>query len=210
MASNNNIYKMSNAGGFKSLTRYYDMLAGNTVWNPWSPAGAYESIATTTVGSGGTATITFSSIPSTYTHLQIRSLSKMTSTAGSNDDGYIIRANSDTGSNYAWHMIYGVGSGSAFSTGGSSQTRMYPYGLPFAGNNGWGAMVTDVLDYGSTSKNKTFRYLSGYDDNGDGDVLLASGVWLNSSTAISSITFTSPYGNFAEYSSFALYGIRGN
>lgn len=206
MANNNQIYKMSNAGGFKSLTRYYDMLAGNTVWNPWSPVGSYDALATVTLSSA-TASIEFAGIPQGYKHLQVRSIAKMTSTAAANDDGYIVQVNGDTGSNYAWHMLYGVGSGSAYATGGSATTRMYPYGLPFAGNNGFGAMVTDVLDYTNTSKNKTFRFLSGYDNNGNGDMLLASGLW-TSTSAITSIKFTPPYGNFAQYSSFALYGVK--
>jgi hypothetical protein len=37
-------------------------------------SNSYESIATTTVGSGGSATVTFSSIPATYKHLQVRTL----------------------------------------------------------------------------------------------------------------------------------------
>jgi len=170
--------------------------------------GDYESISTVTVGAGGQSSVSFTSIPGTYKHLQIRSIAKMTSTAASGDDGYIIQVNGDTAANYSWHMIYGVGSGGAFSTGASAATRMYPYGLPYAGSNvGWGAMVTDVLDYANTSKNKTFRFLSGYDSNGIGDVLLASGARY-STAAITSITLTSPFGNFAQHSSFALYGIK--
>ena len=170
--------------------------------------GDFESIATyTPTGS----TFTFSSIPSTYKHLQIRSVAKMTSTAASGDDGYIITVNGDSGSNYNWHMMYGIGSGPTYTgTGGSSQTRMYPYGLPFSGgsNIGWGAMVTDILDYADTNKNKTFRFISGYDTNVAGDMVFASGVWLNTA-AISSITIAAPYGNFTSGSSFALYGIKG-
>lgn len=169
---------------------------------------SYESIATATpTGSS----FSFTSIPSTYKHLQIRSIAKMTSTAASGDDGYIVTVNGDSGSNYTWHMIYGIGSGPAYAaTGGSSQSRIYPYGLPFSGgsNIGWGAMVTDILDYSNTNKNKTFRFLSGYDTNGAGDMVLASGLWMNTA-AISSITIAAPYGNFASGSSFALYGIKG-
>jgi hypothetical protein len=173
---------------------------------PTAPVfNSYESIMTATpTGS----TFTFSVIPSDYKHLQIRSLAKMTSTAGANDDGYIIQINGDTGSNYAWHMLYGTGNGVANATGGTSQTRMYPYGLPFGGNNGFGAMITDVLDYTNTNKNTTLRFLSGYDNNGAGDVLLASGLWMNTS-AVTSITISASYGNFASGSHFALYGIKG-
>lgn len=169
---------------------------------------SYESIMTATpTGSS----FTFTSIPSTYKHLQIRSIAKMTSTAASGDDGYIVTVNGDTGSNYNWHMVYGIGSGSTYGAGGGgSTTRMYPYGLPFSGgsNIGWGAMVTDVLDYADTNKNKTFRFLSGYDTNGAGDMVFASGLWMNTA-AITSITIAAPYGNFSTGSSFALYGIKG-
>jgi hypothetical protein len=172
------------------------------------PYGAYDALATVTVPSGGAASITFAGIPTGYKHLQIRSLAKMTSTAASADDGYIIQVNGDTGSNYSWHMMYGIGSGSTYATGGTSTTRMYPYGLPFNANVGFGSMITDVLDYASVTKNKTFRFLSGYDNNGSGDILEASGAWYNSSNAITSITFTPPYGNFAQYSQFSLFGVK--
>ena len=62
------IYKASNAGGMSSLAQYVDMLAGN----PAVVLSSYDSIATVTVGSGGSSSIVFSSIPQTYKHLQIR------------------------------------------------------------------------------------------------------------------------------------------
>ena len=72
MPSNNYIYKMSNAGGMSTVTRYTDMLAGNAVWNPWEPQGAYDALSTVTVPAGGVATITFAGIPNTYKHRQLR------------------------------------------------------------------------------------------------------------------------------------------
>lgn len=49
------VYKLSNAGGFTSKQRYTSMLAGNAAYQPSS----FESIATTTVGAGGTSSVTF-------------------------------------------------------------------------------------------------------------------------------------------------------
>ena len=64
------IYKLSTAGSFAtSRTLYKSALAGNAVFVPNYAVGAYDSIATVTV-STATPTITFSSIPSTYTHRQ--------------------------------------------------------------------------------------------------------------------------------------------
>lgn len=201
MPSNNNIYKMSNAGGFKSLTRYYDMLAGNAVWNPWEPAGAYESIAAVTVPSGGLASVTFSSIPQTYSHLQLRVFALNTAIPQGGD--VYMRLNGDTGSNYNAHYLYGGGSSAAAGV----NTNTYVYAAFNAVTNP-GVGITDILDYTSTNKNKTTRSLIGNDRNGAGDIALTSGLWLNTS-AITSISVFPGANSFAQYSQIALYGIKG-
>jgi hypothetical protein len=172
--------------------------------------GAYDSIATSTVGSGGAASITFSSIPSTYTHLQIRGIAKWDTTA--NDISSIqYQLNGDTGSNYSYH--YARGSGSATSaTGVASQTSAISSSSMPTNNssyaNMFGAVVFDLLDYTNTSKYKTIRTLSGVDTNGGtyGYINFSSGLWMNTS-AVTSITVKLD-GSIAQYSSFALYGIK--
>lgn len=163
---------------------------------------SYESIMTTTVGAGGTSTITFSSIPSTYKHLQIRYINT-TSTVNQN---LYITFNSDTGSNYSWHRLFGDGS-SAIADAGSTTTYMQ-IGRSGGNSTSFAGGVMDVLDYSTTSKYKTARSLYGTDQNGSGLIFLASGLWQNTA-AVSTITFTPASGNFAQYSSFALYGIKG-
>jgi len=77
----------------------------------FAPSGAYESIATTTVGSGGASTITFSSIPSTYTHLQIRSINRNTRGLSGMVATLAMSFNSDvTAGNYYRHRLEGDGS----------------------------------------------------------------------------------------------------
>jgi hypothetical protein len=165
-------------------------------------ANSYESIATTTVGSGGSATITFSSIPSTYQHLQIRGLT-LSSSANNN---IIVRLNSDTGTNYSYHVLNGTGT-IAESYGGTSSTIMSA-GYTGASSNA-SVFVTDILDYGNTNKYTTIKSLGGIDQNGSGYVNLHSGAWRNTA-AVTTITITHGAAvNFAEYSSFALYGIKG-
>ena len=171
---------------------------------------SYESIATTTVGSGGAATITFSSIPSTYTHLQLRATLR-TSDSGSSAGDIVIQFNSDTGTNYSNHILYGNGS-SAGAAGASSQSKNYTIftSTAIAGASYFGAAIVDVLDYANTNKYKTIRSLSGADyNNTNGQVRFGSSVWLNTNV-VSTITLTDYVGtNFAQYSSFALYGIKG-
>jgi hypothetical protein len=160
----------------------------------------YESIATTTLSSGAT-TITFSSIPSTYKHLQIRTM--FVSSALVNP---ILRFNSDTGANYSWHHLYGDGA-SVASNGGASATLMYFSYIAGTFATNPAVTITDVLDYANTSKYKTARTLSGYDSNGNGEIAVWSGNWRNTA-AITSITLYNDQGNFNTNSSFALYGVK--
>jgi hypothetical protein len=65
----------------------------------------YEPIATTTLGTAGT-TITFTSIPSTYTDLKL--VLSVSSFSTANEP--ILRFNNDSGANYAWTRMIGTGS----------------------------------------------------------------------------------------------------
>jgi hypothetical protein len=169
--------------------------------------GDYESIASTTVGAGGSSSVTFSGIPSTYTHLQIRFIARSTFASG-NIDIVGMQLNSDAANNYAWHWLFGDGS----SPGAGSATTTSNITFRDINNanttaNTFGAFVIDILDYANTSKYKTTRALGGYDANGNGKINSDSGLWMNTN-AVSNIALYAGNANFAQYSSFALYGIK--
>ena len=171
-------------------------------------AGDYESIATVNVGSGGQATITFSSIPATFKHLQVRYMSR--SATATTTDVLSWRFNSDSGSNYSRHFLFGDGA-SVTSGAAVSDTRMTTDGTTgaTATSNIFGVGVVDILDYADTNKYKTLRALSADDRNGAGLMVMNSGNW-RSFSAVSTITIvTNSTANFAQHSQFALYGIRG-
>jgi hypothetical protein len=172
-------------------------------------ANSYESIATVTVGSGGTASVSFTSIPATYTHLQIRALSR-SDRASAAGDGMLVRLNSDTGGNYAYHYLQGDGSSATAGADTSVTSMIIPRSGSASQTSGiFGVTVLDLLDYANTNKYKTLRTLGGNDANGSGIVALFSGLWQNTN-AVTSITIDQQNGpNFVEYSSFALYGIKG-
>jgi hypothetical protein len=170
----------------------------------FAPSGAYDSIATTTVGAGGASSVTFSSIPSTYTHLQIRT-NELNSSSIASD--LKITFNSDTGSNYSQHLLWGNGT-SPSAAGFTNQS--YAVGAIMGSTTAPAASVVDILDYTNTNKYTTVRGLSGVDVNGAGGfVFFNSSAWLNTA-AITSITLTAYAGTINQYSSFALYGIKGN
>jgi hypothetical protein len=202
------VAKLSSAGGVKSLTRYVGVLAGNTVWNSYDPSG-YEPIAVATVPTGGLASVSFGSIPLTYSHLQIRFLAR---TARANqEDNLQLRFNSDSGNNYAAHVLYGDGATAAsFSDGSSISFNTRTVVAAASATSGvFGAGVIEIVDYANTSKNTTVRSLSGYDNSGNGQVRFSSGLWVNTA-AVTSITILSANAaNISQYSSFALYGIKG-
>jgi hypothetical protein len=172
---------------------------------------SYESIATVTVGSGGSSTITFSSIPSTYKHLQIRALVKDNRSGVEFDNNYL-RYNNDSGSNYYSHQLSGNGStASAFASGADTAAIYTTAPGGSIGASIFSGVVIDILDYASTNKNKVTRSLHGFDSNSVGTVRLVSSLWSNTAAInrIDLITNISPASTIQEYSSFALYGIKG-
>jgi hypothetical protein len=181
--------------------------------NPFTFAvagGDFESIATVTVGSGGAQTISFTSIPSTYQHLQIRGLLRTERTNSSSGDVAQLTFNSDTGNNYALHALSGDGS-AASANADSSRANILLYRTSTDNNSAsiFGAFVVDILDYASTTKTKTLRNFGGYDANGSGLIYVSSGLW-NSTSAITSITI-GPGGqsnDLDEYSTLALFGVK--
>jgi hypothetical protein len=190
----------------------------NTIVGLLSPSGVltdYESIATTTVGAGGSATVSFTSIPSSYSHLQLRYIAQ-TDRATFSVDAVKFQLNSDTGNNYVWHFLTTAGAspGTTAVSGATTGTSSWANSAAGTTTGGqFGTAILDVLDYTNTNKYKTGRYLSGLDTNGftsgfAGTVGINSGLWMNTA-AITRIDITPVTGTlFTQYSSFALYGIK--
>ena len=186
-----------------SIVALYDSGAGGG-------GGAYESIATVTA-SGGESSLSFTSIPSTYTSLQIRGITRAND-ASTNASDMTIRFNSDTASNYAYHILQGTGA-AASASGGATQSLIYTFRNVAGGGADagiFGASIVDVHDYASTSKYKTLRAFAGSDRNAADTTYrmqISSGLW-QSTSAITSITLGCG-ANFASGTVFSLYGIKG-
>jgi hypothetical protein len=177
---------------------------------PTAPVtNSWESIQTFTVGSGGSSSIDFTVIPSTYKHLQIRWLARNASNSPYQASAVFLRMNNDTSSTYWNHGLYGNGSSAgAFSQSNTGYMNIIEAIANDASANIFSAGVLDILDYADTNKNKTVRSFFGVDKNGSGGVSLYSGSW-GSTSAINRLTLIPQTSPFQQYSSFALYGIKG-
>lgn len=160
----------------------------------------YTPLATTTLGSAASS-ITFSSIPSTYTDLRVI-FTSTTTIAGAN---FLLYFNNDSGTNYSY--TYLNGSGSAASSGQATGTA---YG--FAGSITTGSntsipnfIAIDVFSYaGSTYK--TALCQSSNDQNGSGDVSSIVNLW-RSTSAINRVDITCNGTTMKTGSTATLYGI---
>ena len=179
------------------------------------PFGAYDALATITVPSGGSASVTFSGIPTGYKHLQIRTINQNNRSTYTTSDNFM-RLNNDSGNNYAWHALAtsaAAGSNAVDAGSGTTAAGIYPFTTSsgVAGST-YGAAIIDLLDYQST-QNKTVRILSGADTNGvtasyQGFAEFGSGLYI-SSNPITSVTILPYFGSlFNQNSQFALYGVK--
>lgn len=183
------------------------MLAGNPVFEDWQPGKDFDSIATTTVTTS-TATISFTSIPQTYRHLQIRAIGRATGTTGAGENTLVSFNSDTTAANYGFHNILGDGASATAQYFGLSRViANAAFTTDTTAASIFGVFVADILDYTNTNKYKTIRTLNGQDQNGSGRMMLNSLLWSNTA-AISRIDLTCGAGNFAQYTKIALYGVK--
>jgi len=163
-------------------------------------ANTFAAIATATAGSGGLASIQFTSIPNTYTDLCIK-LSARTTNAYFRDS-VEIRFNS-VNANLACTFI--IGQTSTVSAGPASVVTVEVEGNT---NNANLFSIGDIYipSYRSSNyKNVSVTYGSPNTTSGSNAIGMTSGIWSDTS-AITSIILTSA--SFMQYSTATLYGIK--
>lgn len=207
------IFKFSNAGGFRTYTRYNNFLAGNPATSP--DTGSMFPLGVFTLASAQTS-VTFNNIPQTYTHLQIRANIGKASTG--NNQIVQIKYNNDSSALYKSHNLLGDGASASSSDFNNTSPANTAGVLCFRADNSidtFTSVVADLLDYRNTSKNKTLRSLYGFDTNGTangasqlGFVGMFSTLYINTNAInrIDIIGFNS--NTFPANSTFSLYGVN--
>jgi len=166
----------------------------------WAPEGAYDALATVTL-TGSVSEVVFVGIPAGYKHLQLRAF-----TFGSVvDENLRLRFNGDTASDYSRHSLNSNNTSTALSYATAPESYI---GIGGVGNTTYAYVsINDILDYANVTKFKTVRSSNGIDRNGAGYVSLMSGNWRDTA-AVTSITISPASGTLAQYSSYALYGVK--
>ncbi len=156
------------------------------------PTSTYTPIAT--ASPAGISTVTFSSVPGTYTDLVV-----IVSGSTGGNDTIGLRFNSDSGSNYSYTQIYGDGS-AAGSTRGTNETfaRVGPM------YNSQSITIANVMNYSNSTTNKTVVARA---NNAGNQVNALVSLWRNTA-AITNVTVNAIFGQFNSGTTVTLYGIK--
>ena len=159
-------------------------------------AVTYEPIATQTLGSAA-GSVTFSSIPSTYTDLVL-----VTNVIGTGDLQVNGRLNGDSGANYS--SYYFVGNGTTGSGARQNNANYFATDYYFSVTTNGNATVMHFMNYSNATGNKSILVRSNAADKA---VMAITNIW-SSTAAINSIALTASQNNFNTGSMFTLYGIK--
>lgn len=162
-------------------------------------AATYTPIASITLGADATS-VTFTSIPQTYTDLVLVS---QTANTGGAANSLAFRFNSDTGTNYSFTRMYGNGSAAA----SDRESNINYMGLGIVGNSAItsaGTFINNIMNYANTTTNKTV--ISRSSDTASTYVSEYVSLW-RSTAAITSITVLLSGNSLRSGSTFNLYGI---
>lgn len=186
------------------------LLVGNA---PYTPT-LFESIASIS-GNGSSTSFTFSSIPSTYKHLQLRGI--LRDNAGGNASSAIGFQFNASGSYVGTsHWMLGIGDSSPYVNAGNDTGEMrinYASVGTAVSADIYGSFIMDIHDYASTTKNKTLRTFVGVEAARNANATQNVGIWSNlwiDTSAINEIKIINRNNNaFSSLSNVALYGIKG-
>jgi len=175
---------------------------------------AMYPIKTITVSGTSTGSMTFSSIPQTFQHLQVRISARMISSQNEPYD-LTMTVNGANPTQFSYHYMKGNGF-ACFSTGATSDNVFRFANCVATGShtaNMFSGHIIDIYDYANTSKFKTAKGHSGVKSNStgspeNGQILIQSSLW-SSTSAITSLDVFS-FGNFAAGTTATLYGITSS
>ena len=169
-----------------------------------------EIIETVTL-TGDQASVTFSGIPATFEHLQVRCATR--AAGASAGMAFYIELNGSAGTAYSTHEIAG-GTTTVYGLRLTGQAKIWVFNGTHGTTvdaNELAPLIMDVMDYANTNKNTTVQLLHGSATTlaGNQRVTFGSGLW-DDTAAIPSIKFTPSSGDLVTGSTFTLYGWKSS
>lgn len=169
------------------------------------------TLISSNVLTGSAASVTFSSIPSTYTDLVLQISARSDST--NNFDNINIQFNGVTTGIYSMTRLYGTGASALSDRLSNNTDNIYPAGYQSdagATANTFGSTEIYIPNY-TVAQNKSFGSFGASENNATGNRMGPTAMLFRSTAAITTITLTKTLGtNFVTNSSFYLYGIKNS
>jgi hypothetical protein len=169
-------------------------------------AFTYSKLAESTVGSGGAATIAFNNIPQNYTDLVLKLSHRGSTTSGAGRDSLFASLSFNGGAITPSTKFVRATAGGASSTGGP--TGGYVNSSAFTASSFSNTEIYIPNYSGSSLKSYSMDSVTEQNTSGWDTILGMGALLLNSVAAINSISMSLDYGNFVQYSTATLYGIR--
>jgi len=153
------------------------------------------------VGSGGAATVSFTSIPNTYTDLLVK-FSLRCGATGTRWNNSVVTFNGSPATVSNW--VIGYNNGISASNYASGQLVFINHGDVDANTFGNGEMY--ISKYAGSNYKCTSSMLTAEANSADGAIGMVSG-FISSTSVLTSITFTAQSNVYTENSTATLYGI---
>jgi hypothetical protein len=172
-------------------------------------ANTMTLIASSTVGSGGASSIVFSTIPSTYTDLCLKISARSSATSGFADDGLFLQINAIT-SGYSNKTVYGNGSSAASASNSysvTSKTYIAALDTSSATTSTFSNTEVYIPNYAG-SNNKSLSIDGVIESNAAAAIANLTAALLSNTAAITDITLTPNSGNFVQFTTAYLYGVK--
>ena len=170
----------------------------------------YKLIASNTVGSGGVASVTFSSIPATYTDLVVKG--SVRSALGGDNEDLAFQFNNDTATNYSYRRLLGFGSGVLSDKG--TTVDIMAAGLINASTTTASTFASlDIYIPNYTSSNRKLSSADVVSETTNATTAYASltaDLWTGTAAITSIKIFGANLANLVQYSTFYLYGIKNS
>jgi hypothetical protein len=166
-------------------------------------ANTFVKIASVTVGSGGSVSVTFSSIPSTYTDLCLKVSLRNTA-----DNGAARLNFNGASSNFSYRSIFGDGSSVASYSGTNAWAQIQYPGLLTTSNTFCNGEIYIPNYAGSNKKSLSIDTVS--EANATTAYIVPMAYLWDNTSAVTSISITADQSALAQYSTATLYGIKNS